>query len=84
MKHHLLSGHGSLDNRPTSRTVRKKTGGSESLYGQIGNHRFAVLVRKCLHSPDFFYFLFFSNCWMVLDLLWQDFFIVTFCLKTCD
>ena len=38
---------------------RKTRESKKSLQGQTGNHRFAVLVRKCLHSHDCFLFLFF-------------------------
>ena len=37
----------------------RKTRESKSLQGQTGNHRFAVLVRKCLHSHVVFFFFFF-------------------------
>ena len=36
----------------------RETGSSEFLQGQIGNHRFAVPVRKCLDSHDCFVLFF--------------------------
>ena len=36
----------------------RETGSSEFLQGQTGNQRFAVPVRKCLHSHDCFVLFF--------------------------
>ena len=58
----LYLGRGAFNNRPASRAARKENW-SEPLQGQIGNHRFVVSVKKCLHSHGFF-----SKWWLV----WLD------------
>ena len=42
----------------------RKTGVSEFLQGQTGNHRFLIPVKKCLDSCDCFYFKLVGGVWL--------------------
>ena len=60
----FLFGPWPLINRPTSRAARKKNWGFRVLAGSNRKHRFAVPVRKCLHSHFFFFLKLVGGAWL--------------------
>ena len=60
----FLFGPWPLINRPTSRSARKKNWGFRVLAGSNRKHRFAVPVRKCLHSHDCFFLKLVGGAWL--------------------
>ena len=76
----FLFGPWPLINRPTSRAARKKNWGFRVLAGSNRKHRFAVPVRKCLHSHDCFFFEIGGWCMASYDKIFLLLYFI-FCSK---